>query len=359
MCVAAFVAAGVAAGGAVSLGSGTHSGCGLLVGGLPGVSDPGLPSRTPSGSEREPAESAAGLALPGAAEGSGSARRKVRLLAVGDILLARGIGKAIAAHGPKYPFEPTRSLVKSADIAVFNLECVLSRRGVPQHERYRFRADPTLAATLADDGFKVAILANNHSLDYGREPLMDTVHAVEAAGMTPVGGGEDRKHAAALKVIVKNGLRVGFLAYTDMPNVGTVRLDNAPTVAGVNDDTLQSEVRTARKACDVLIVFFHWGVEYMYRPTERQRELARKGIDAGADLILGCHPHVLQTVERYNGKPIVYSMGGFVFDSTRFGSDNSAMFFFELGVHSARLTQTLPIVMKAGQTRPAHKGNNR
>lgn len=274
----------------------------------------------------------------------------VTLLAVGDVMLDRAIGRAVAAHGPAYPFAPTLKLIRRADVAVFNLECVLSTRGEPQHELYVFRADPSMALELATAGFKVAVLANNHTLDFGREALMDTIHAAEVAGMVAVGAGEDRAHAEALKVVTARGLRVGFLAFTDVPDAGVERRDNAPTVAFVGDRTLASEVAAARKKCDSLIVFFHWGVEYMKRPTERQQALARKCVDAGADLVLGCHPHVLQTVETYKGKPIVYSLGGFVFDSKRFGSDKSAMFFFELRRHAARLVRTVPIVMKGGRT---------
>jgi poly-gamma-glutamate synthesis protein (capsule biosynthesis protein) len=268
-------------------------------------------------------------------------------------MLDRGVGKAIRAHGPDYPFGAVRRVIRSAGLSVFNCECVLSTRGARTQGPYRFRADPSLAGAIARAGFKVAVLANNHAQDYGPDALADTMRALQAAGITAVGAGQDQADAALLKVVEKGGLRVGFLAFCDVQDPWTASPDDAPTVARVEDEKLGAEVAAAKPLCDTLVVVFHCGVEYMKRPTERQVALAHKCVDAGADLVLGCHPHVLQTVEEYKGKPIVYSMGGFVFDSNVFDSDRSAMFLFELRKRSARLVRTIPILMKGGRTQPA------
>ncbi|OFX15142.1 MAG: hypothetical protein A2Z18_07260 [Armatimonadetes bacterium RBG_16_58_9] len=277
----------------------------------------------------------------------------VTLAAVGDVLLARGVGRQIAKHGPDYPFAGTRETTSRADIAFFNLECPLSQRGVVRSRKYQFRADPSFAHAISRAGFDVASLANNHTLDYGRDALLDTMGAVENAGMTPVGAGASRNDAVRVRMVRKNGLRIGFLAYTDLPNCGVVRLPDRPTVAGVDTSTLPKEVRAAKRKCDVLVVSFHWGIEYMTKPTERQRMLAHLAIDNGADVVLGHHPHVLQSVEVYANKPILYSTGAFVWDGKIFDADKSAIYLLELGKSSARLVKTVPIRIR--NCRPAQE----
>lgn len=274
--------------------------------------------------------------------GDGS-RPRVTLAAVGDVLFARGVGKQIARHGADHPFDAIRGIVRKADIGFCNLECALSTRGVPQHRRFQFRAAPQLAANLRRAGFTVTSLANNHTMDYGRDAMLDTISAVEKAGIAAVGAGANREEAGAPRFVKKNGLTVGFIAYTDITNAGVVRLDDRPTVAGIDSDTLAAEVRAAKAKCDCLVVSCHWGVEYMKRPTERQQMLARLAIDSGADLVLGHHPHVLQPSEVYKGKLVLYSLGAFVWDAKLFGADRSAIYIVELGKSSARLARKLPV----------------
>ena len=267
----------------------------------------------------------------------------MRLAAVGDVLLARGVERQIAKHGRGYPFKKIKSTISRADLAFFNLECTLSTRGTPHRRRFLFRADPALAGTLHSSGFDVASLANNHTTDFGRDAFTDTIAAVRRNEMIAVGAGKDRADALRVRVVRKNGLRIGFVAYTDIPSGGVVRLGDRPTVAGANMDEVPGQIRAAKLRCDVLVVSFHWGIEYMTRPTERQRRLARLCIDNGADLILGHHPHVLQTVEVYKSKPIVYSMGAFVWDPILPRTDRSAIYLFDLSKSSARLTRTIPV----------------
>lgn len=264
--------------------------------------------------------------------------QKVMLAAVGDVLLCRGVGKQINAHGIDYPFEKIQSTISCADITMFNLECPLSNRGIPQRRKYLFRADPAFAGVLRKNGLTVASLANNHTLDYGRDSLLDTINAVENSGIVAVGAGKTKAEAMQVRIINKNGLRIGFMALSDVSSPGVVKLSNKPTVAAADIYDLPAQIRVAKGKCDVLVVSFHWGVEYMKRPTERQVMLAHISIDNGADLVVGHHPHVLQTVETYKNKPIVYSMGGFVWDPILPGTDMTAIYWFELRKSSARLT---------------------
>ncbi len=267
----------------------------------------------------------------------------VKLVAVGDILFARGVGKQIERHGADWLFTHVKNTISGADIAFCNLECPLSLRGVPRRRKFLFRADPKCANTLKANGFDVVSVANNHTLDYGREALTDTISALKSAGITPVGAGNNRSEALELKIIHCKSLKIGFLAYSDMPSDGVVRLSDKPTIAGLEPDELSEQIKTASRKCDTLVVSLHWGVEYMKKPTEHQRAIARQCIDAGADLVIGHHPHVLQPTEIYKGKPIIYSAGAFVWDGRLFGADKSAIYEVELGRNTARLVRTLPV----------------
>ena len=277
---------------------------------------------------------------------------KVTLAAVGDVLLCRGVGKQIDKHGADWLFDDTRDVLKHADLAFCNLECPLSKRGVPHKRCFLFRADPKLARTLRSNGLSVVSLANNHTLDYGRDAMLDTVAAVKEPGMIPLGAGRNKAEASRLRIVTKHGLRVGFLAYCDLPSYGVVMLPDKPGIACVDSHSLPAQIRAAKAKCDALVVSFHWGVEYMKQPAERQRKLARLCIDNGADLILGHHPHVLQPVETYKGKPIAYSMGGFIWDGRVFGANKSAMYVLELRKSSARLVKTIPVDIVGCQPRP-------
>lgn len=293
------------------------------------------------------------LVLAGCSPRDERAPAKVTLVAVGDVLLCRGVGRQIDMHGADWLFDETRDVLKGADLAFCNLECPLSKRGVAQKRRFLFRADPKLAAKLNSNGIGIVSLANNHTLDYGRDAMLDTVQAVRGAGMTPVGAGVDRADASRLRVVTRRGLRIGFLAYCDLASYGTVILRDRPTIACVDSGALPGEIKAAKAKCDALVVSFHWGVEYMKRPTERQKTLAHLCIDNGADLVLGHHPHVLQPVETYKGRPIAYSMGGFIWDGRVFGADRSAIYTFELGKSSARLAKTIPVDIIGCQPRVA------
>lgn len=294
------------------------------------------------------------LLFAGCARPPHGQQRPVTLVAVGDIFFARGVARAIAKHGPDYPFAATDRIIRRADIAFCNLECPLSTRGIPQRRRYLFRCDPAYAKRLRDHGYDAISLANNHTLDYGRDALTDTITCLRSAHLTCFGAGTDRRDARRLRIIDKNGLRVGFIGYNDITPPGVVQADDKPDVARLDTGSLAREVRAAKSRCDVLVVSMHWGIEYMKHPTERQRKLAQLCIDSGADLVLGHHPHVLQPVETYKGRPIIYSLGAFIWDARIFDADKSAILRFELRKSSARILATTPVTVKAAQPRLSH-----
>ena len=279
----------------------------------------------------------------------------VTLAAVGDVLLDRGVSAQMRRRGDAHPFKEVRAVLRAYDLVFFNLECPLSRRGVARRTDVAFRGRPEHAKLLRWAGFSVASLANNHTLDYGREALMDTVAAVEGAGITAVGAGKDMARATRVRVVEVRGLRVGFLAYTDVPNAGTTILPQEPSVAGADLVDLRKKVAQVAPKVDVLVVSFHWGVEYMKQPTRRQEKLAQTAIDAGAHLILGHHPHVLQPLGSYRGRPIVYSAGGFVWDSRIRDSHESAIFTFRLARGRVTPLETIPVRIRLAQPRVVPK----
>ena len=273
---------------------------------------------------------------------------RVRLVAVGDICLAGGVERASHKAEPTYPFTAMLRTLQSADIAFGNLECVLSARGRPVPKRYNFRARPAWAKKLYAAGFDVLSVANNHTLDYGRAALADTVRHLREAGIVAVGAGETLSEALRVRILQRRGLRIGFLAYLGMfPPLLPIIADQ-PCVAMGHPHQVRRDVADARKQVDVLIVSVHAGVERQSTPSARQREIGRAAVDAGADLVLGHHPHIVQPVESYRGKPICYSLGNFVFDPSPAVLRNpagpwSAMAVADLGPDGSVRVQLVPL----------------
>ena len=265
-----------------------------------------------------------GAALARALAGHIAAEREpeVVLDAVGDIMLGRTVGATIAARGPRYPFEAVAPLLAGADIRLGNLELPLTERGQQAQKDYTFRAPPSVVAGLTSAGFNVLTLANNHVLDYGAEGLLDTLAALDRAGIAHPGAGRNRAEAHAPAVLTVRGVRLAILAYVNTPDDGvsgwvaesTRAGPSTPGVAWGTADTVRREVAAARGKADLVIVALHAGWEYTGPPSPVQRELAYAAIDAGAALVLGAHPHVLQGIELYKQAPIVYSLGNFIFD---------------------------------------------
>ena len=242
-----------------------------------------------------------------------SPERPVTIIAVGDICLAGSVERSISAHGDAYPFEHIRSAVAGADIAFCNLECCLAVGGAPLAKRFTFRGRPARARALKSAGFDIVSLANNHAWDYGKPAIRETVDAVRRAGLLCAGAGADLADAHALRIITVRGKRVGFLAYLGMfPALLPMRA-REPAIAMGPPDVVSREVAAARRQVDFLIVSIHAGVERSKRPSARQRAIAQAAVDAGADVVLGHHPHVMQPMETYRGKPIFYSLGNCVF----------------------------------------------
>jgi poly-gamma-glutamate synthesis protein (capsule biosynthesis protein) len=247
---------------------------------------------------------------------------EVVLDAVGDIMLDRSVGAAIARRGPGHPFAAVAPLFAGSDIRFANLELPLTERGQRARKDYTFRAPPAVVEGLTAAGFNVLTLANNHMLDYGAEGLLDTLAALDRAGIPHTGAGKNIEEAHAPALLTVNGLRIAVLGYVNTPNDGvsgwvaeSMRAGpSTPGIAWGTADAVRRDVAAARANADLVIVALHAGWEYTGPPGPVQRELAYAAVDAGAALVLGAHPHVLQGIEFYKGAPIAYSLGNFVFD---------------------------------------------
>ncbi len=237
----------------------------------------------------------------------------VRLVFVGDVMLDDGPGRLIAAGGD--PLAPMAPWLADADVRIGNLECPLATTGRPMASKiYTFRADPRAVRVLAGR-FDAMSVANNHSGDYGKAAFLETLAVLDGAGIRYFGGGRNLAEAHAPLWLEKRGLRIAVLGYNEFKPRAFEAGASHPGIAWSEDGHVIADIRAARAAgADVVIPFMHWGWEREPGPTPRQRRLARAMIDAGADAVVGSHPHVTQGAEVYRGKPIIYSLGNFVFD---------------------------------------------
>jgi poly-gamma-glutamate capsule biosynthesis protein CapA/YwtB (metallophosphatase superfamily) len=244
--------------------------------------------------------------------------RPLRLAAVGDVTFGGTVGDMIRRYGPRYPWLRVARVLRRADVAVANLETAVSNRGAPvPGKQYTFRGPPRALRAMAKfAGVDVASLANNHSLDYGRVAFADTRRHARRFGLATIGGGRNLARARRTAVLDLGGLRVAFLGFSDVRPPG---FDAGPSRSGTTPafpDLIAADVRRARKRFDLVVVYFHWGVERVFTPNARQRWLAGIALRSGAKVVLGAHPHVLQPRERRGArrrKLVAWSLGNFVF----------------------------------------------
>ena len=240
--------------------------------------------------------------------------RRLRLASVGDINLGDAPGRSIEANGPRYPWTSVGRSLRAADIAFGNLECAVSRRGEPFPKQFNFRGTPrALRGLRRHSGIDVLNLANNHVGDYGRQALVDTVREVERLGMRAVGAGPDLRRALAPQVVERLGLRVAFVGFSQIAPIEFAAGERSPGIAWATPRSIIHAVRAARRRADVVVATFHWGIEKAPLESTEQRRLAQAAAAAGAHLVIGAHPHVLQPIRREGAALVAYSLGNFVF----------------------------------------------
>ncbi len=236
------------------------------------------------------------------------------LIFVGDIMVAETPGELIARG--EDPFQPFASLLFSHDVRIGNLECVVATTGTAEEKPYTFRAEPRTLPVLKRH-FDAVSLANNHSGDFGKAAFAEQLALMDKAGLPYFGGGRDATAAHAPWIVERNGVRIALLGYVEFKPRSFEADAGRPGVAwsGEDDDVIEDIIAARRvHRADVVIPFMHWGWEDEPDPSPRLRAFARRMIDAGADLVVGGHPHVTQGAEYYRGKPIIYSLGNFLFN---------------------------------------------
>ena len=238
----------------------------------------------------------------------------------GDILLDRGVRRVINQHGVDPLFSDGIDYVfRSAQVVVGNLECPATKIDAPVFKQYIFRGEPEWLEALKRHGITHLNLANNHSIDQGREGLIDTYQNILAAGMTPLGAGENMQQAAAPVLLASAPRKVWLVPSLRLALENYAYLPDKPCVSQEPMDSLLQRVFRLRQtdSTAVIIVSLHWGGEHTLEPVPRQRHDAHMLIRAGADVLICHHTHTLQTIEDYHGHKIYYSIGNFIFDPTK------------------------------------------
>ncbi len=239
----------------------------------------------------------------------------VTLVFAGDIVLDDDAGRMMERGDD--PFAGFATFFKNADIRLGNLECVVATTGSAGDKNFTFRAHPRALPVLKRH-FDAMALANNHSGDYGREAFAEMLGLMRQTQLDYFGGGHTLQEAHTPLIIERKGLRIALLGYNEfMPRSFEADFD-APGSAWSEDEQVVADIRAARRVhkADLVIPVMHWGWENEPLANARQRQLARRMVDAGADVVIGGHPHVTQDIEHYRGKPIVYSVGNFVMKET-------------------------------------------
>lgn len=242
---------------------------------------------------------------------------QIKILALGDIMLDRGVARSVSRNSWgdfSFVFSNIPDLKGSADILMANLEGPVSDGGEEVGNLYSFRMSPQVLPVLKSVGFDLLSVANNHMADWGKYAFLDTLDNLFLNNISYTGGSYDYASATEPTIIEKNGLRVGFLGFSDVGPVGLRATSSLPGILLASDPNFSQIISRASKKVDVLVVSIHWGEEYQAIHNSRQEFLAHQAVEAGAKLVLGHHPHVIQDDEWYKSGYIAYSLGNFVFD---------------------------------------------
>lgn len=246
---------------------------------------------------------------------------RITVMLGGDVLIWSGVARTLEKSGNDSVISPALARkFRNADIAMVNLEMAVSLRGEPMEEKqFTFRGKPDNLSLLKHMGVDAVSVANNHALDYGREAFLDTLRNLTENDIAPVGGGNNLDEASAFQTYDVQGRKVGILAASRVvPDVSWYARAKTPGILTTYDPaTLNAAITKAKETCDFVLVYIHWGVEGGIMPEAYQQKLAYGYIDAGADAVIGSHPHVLQGFEIYNDKPIAYSLGNFIFTASQ------------------------------------------
>jgi gamma-polyglutamate biosynthesis protein CapA len=276
---------------------------------------------------------------------------------VGDIMFGRHVEEVTSRRGMDFPLSHVTDHLATADFVTGNLEQAirLDPSGTEYQEADKFihlATGPEPLDALRDAGFTHLNLANNHTMDYGEAGLMDTLTALDDAGLQQIGAGTDVIDATDIHYDEIGGLTVAWLGFTDVLVAGFAAHPFGAGVLPAEPEIVGPTIREAAQEADLVIVHIHWGEEYDWRPNRRQVELGRQMVDEGADIVIGHHPHVLMPVEHHGDGLIFYSLGNFVFDQGWTRTRESAIVNYRLAEDGTATVELVPVFVREARPRP-------
>ena len=236
---------------------------------------------------------------------------------VGDIMLDRGVYSKFIKNGNGdyyFPFEKIKSDLSKYDLIFGNLEGPISDKGEDLHNLYSFEMDPNFAPVLREVGFKVLSVANNHINNWGKIAMEDTFYRLKENKIIVSGGGMNEDEAYNADIVDVNKTKIAFLSFSQFGAGQYDAVASSSGIAVIRQEKIEKSIREARNIADVIVVSYHFGEEYKKDPNDFQKKWAKIAIDAGADLVVSGHPHVVETLEQYRNVFIAYSLGNFIFD---------------------------------------------
>jgi poly-gamma-glutamate capsule biosynthesis protein CapA/YwtB (metallophosphatase superfamily) len=278
------------------------------------------------------------------------------LALLGDVMLGRGVAEEIAHRAPASFWGDTLPLLRQADLVVAGLECAITTHLVPWTRTpkvFHFRAPPQAVHVLRAAGVRLAALANNHTLDFEEQGLLDTLAALDAAGIAHAGAGRNLAEARWPALVEVAGVRIGMVAFTDnMPEWAA-----GPDQSGINYIAIRPGLATLHiveqaawdarnQGAEVVILSLHWGPNMRQRPPAHFQQFARATLERGVDLVYGHSAHLFQGVEIFRGKLILYDTGDFLDDyavDPLLRNDQSLVFFVDLDAQGVRGLYMVPV----------------
>ena len=297
-----------------------------------------------------------GDVISGLPEDTDSIGNTVKLSFGGDVIFAGKVGELLTKQGYDYPYSQLNGLFRQDDLSIVNLETPVTEGGTSAtNKQYVFKSSPKALDDMKAAGIDAVNLANNHTLDQGVQGLLDTMSNLEQRNIPHVGAGSNEDAAYSAEYFERKGIKIAVLGFTRvMPESSWQAAKNKPGVASVYDSEKGLKAITeARNKADIVVVIVHWGTERSSQADARQQALGHSFINAGADLVIGGHPHVLQGIEPYKGKWIAYSTGNFIFTKSATPATwETAVFQAECSVKGQCSMQVTPFNAELGQPVP-------
>lgn len=298
------------------------------------------------------ADAADGMTETDATQPKTAGSETVQLAFCGDILLSEHVLNAYDRAGGVSGILDSRLLAagREADLFIANEEFPFGTTGTPAPDKqFTFRVAPERCDIFTELGIDLVTLANNHTLDYGRDCLQETFETLNRHEIDYIGAGADISRASEFKIYTIKGLRIGFLAASRViPDYSwNASASQSGLFTTYDPAALLQQIAELEEQCDFTVVYVHWGLERHTEPEPYQTELAMQYIDAGADLVIGAHPHVLQPIRFYHGVPVVYSLGNYLFGSS---IPQTELLLAELSPDKQLTLSVIPAAGSAGKT---------